>query len=126
MVIEAVVSKGQYALGLIGMLGAAIAAFAYLRVALLMYVAPDTGQAGVPAPAGEDADAELQTSDLRDVVIGGLASRDTALALRTPPTARIRMPPVTTAAIAICVAFTIFAGISTPVLSMAQSISLPW
>ena len=123
VVIEAVVSKGQYGLGLIGMLGAAIAAFAYLRVALLMYVSPDAGQQGAP---GEDLDAELQTSDLRDVVTGGLVGRDTALALRAPPTTKLRMPPVTVTAIAICVAFTIFAGISTPVLSMAQSISLPW
>ena len=125
VVIEAVVSKGQYALGLIGMLGAAIAAFAYLRVALLMYVSPEGGPPGVPAQ-GEDLDAELQTSDLRDVVTGGLVGRDTALALRAAPTTRIRMPPLTTTAIAICVAFTIFAGISTPLLSMAQSISLPW
>ena len=38
VVISAVVAKGQYALGVIGMLGAAIAAFFYLRVAFLMYV----------------------------------------------------------------------------------------
>jgi hypothetical protein len=28
--------------------------------------------------------------------------------------------------LAICVAFTIFAGVSTPVLSLAHTITLPW
>jgi NADH-quinone oxidoreductase subunit N len=128
LVIEAVVSKGQYALGIIGMLGAAIAAFPYLRVALLMYVAPGTGQAG-PRPAEEqasDADAALQTSDLRGVLAAGLVGRDSALALRAAPTTKVRQNPATSAAIAICAAFTIFAGVTTPLLSMAHAISLPW
>ena len=128
LVIEAVVSKGQYALGLIGMLGAAIAAFPYLRVALLMYVAPGSAQPGQrPADVqATDADAALQTSDLQGVLSFGLVGRDSALALRAAPTTRLRQNPATSAAIAICAAFTIFAGVTTPLLSMAHSISLPW
>ncbi len=125
LVIEAVVSKGQYTLGIIGMLGAAIAAFPYLRVALLMYVAPETGrQPGEELSA--DDEASLQPSDLQTVMAAGLVGRDSALALRAAPTTRLRQPPATTAAIAICAVFTIFAGVSTPLLSMAHSITLPW
>jgi NADH-quinone oxidoreductase subunit N len=125
VVIEAVVSKGQYALGIIGMLGAAIAAFPYLRVALMMYVGPEPGR----QPGDElvpDADAALQTSDLRGVLTAGLTGRDSALALRAAPTTRLRQPPATIAAIAICSLFTIFAGVTTPLLTMAHSITLPW
>jgi NADH-quinone oxidoreductase subunit N len=39
-VVQAAVQKGQYALAIIAMLAAAVAAFFYLRVALLMYSAP--------------------------------------------------------------------------------------
>jgi NADH-quinone oxidoreductase subunit N len=125
LVIEAVVSKGQYALGLIGMLGAAIAAFPYLRVALLMYVAPEASrQPGEEVSA--DDEVALQPSDLQTVMAAGLVGRDSALALRAAPTTRLRQPPATTVAIAICTVFTIFAGVSTPLLSMAHSITLPW
>ena len=128
LVIEAVVSKGQYVLGIIGMLGAAIAAFPYLRVALLMYVAPDGTPAGQRAEAdmASEDDASLQSSDLQTVLAAGLVGRDSALALRAAPTTRLRQNPATSVAIGICAAFTIFAGISTPLLSMAHSISLPW
>jgi NADH-quinone oxidoreductase subunit N len=125
LVIEAVVSKGQYALGIIGMLGAAIAAFPYLRVALLMYVAPETSRQPGEELSAED-EAGLQHSDLQTVLAAGLVGRDSALALRAAPTTRLRQPPATTAAIAICAVFTIFAGVSTPLLSMAHSIKLPW
>jgi NADH-quinone oxidoreductase subunit N len=128
LVIEAVVSKGQYALGIIGMLGAAIAAFPYLRMALLMYVAPDgtqTAQRTAADMASED-DASLQSSDLQTVLSAGLVGRDSALALRAAPTTRLRQNPATSVAIGICAGFTIFAGVSTPLLSMAHSITLPW
>ena len=138
VVISAAIDKGQYALGLIGMLGAAIAAFFYLRVALLMYV-PATATAGATGgatAAGAGAD-EAGTgpdggpiadgaSDLQIMATAGLTGRDTAVALRPPPTARLRVPPSITAVVGVCVAFTIFAGVSTPVLSLANSIVLPW
>jgi NADH:ubiquinone oxidoreductase subunit 5 (subunit L)/multisubunit Na+/H+ antiporter MnhA subunit len=49
-VISAVIQRGQYPLAVIAMLAAAVAAFFYLRVALLMYSPPDAEQAeGEPA-----------------------------------------------------------------------------
>ena len=65
-------------------------------------------------------------SDLNVMAAAGLSGRDSALALRAAPTARVRVPGLTAAVLAICVAFTIFAGVSTPVLSLAHSITLPW
>ncbi len=128
VVISAVIAKGQYALGLIGMLGAAIAAFFYLRVALLMYMpaaARDTAVAEAgPGPDGEEG--AYGASDLSAIASAGLSGRDSALALRAPPAARLRVPGATSAVLAICVAFTIFAGVSTPVLSLAHTIVLPW
>ncbi|MBO0692406.1 MAG: NADH-quinone oxidoreductase subunit N, partial [Acidimicrobiaceae bacterium] len=51
-VIQAVVNRGQYPLAVIGMLAAAIAAFFYLRIALLMYSSPS-------ADASEPTDGVL-------------------------------------------------------------------
>jgi NADH-quinone oxidoreductase subunit N len=129
LVIGAAIQQGQYALGLIGMLAAAIAAFAYLRIALMMYM-----PAGAASPAGaaaaEAGDEALLVdglvSDLPTMVAAGLTGRDTALALRPPPTARLRVPAPVSAVVAVCVAFTIFAGVSTPVLSWVHSLTLPW
>ena len=88
-------------------------------------------QNGTPAIGGQSVRPlttrlALQTSDLQTVMAAGLVGRDSALALRAAPTTRLRQPPATTVAIAICAVFTIFAGVSTPLLSMAHSISLPW
>ena len=128
VVISAAIAKGQYALGLIGMLGAAIAAFFYLRVALLMYMPAAAGSTTVPEAGSEPEQEEgvYGTSDLTAIASAGLSGRDSALALRAPPAARLRVPGTTSAVLAICVAFTIFAGISTPVLSLAHTITLPW
>jgi len=127
VVISAAIAKGQYVLGLIGMLGAAAAAFFYLRVALLMYI---PGAAGSPAVAtggpGDESDGAYGGSDLTAIASAGLSVRDSAVALRAPSTTRLRVPGATTAVLAICVAFTIFAGVSTPVLSLAHTITLPW
>lgn len=137
VVIQAVLGQGQYELGLIGMLGAAIAAFVYLRVALMMFLAPEGAAAhavagaavptevGNPGPAGATA-SSYAGADVQSLVTAGLSIRDKALALRPPPPARIRVSNATAAVIVICVVFTIFAGVSTPVLSFAHSISLPW
>jgi NADH-quinone oxidoreductase subunit N len=123
VVIAAVIAKGQYELALIGMLGAAIAAFVYLRVAYLMYVPVDAA----PVTAQAEADDEtLSGSDFRMMATAGLSSRDMALAVRTPPPARLHVPWATSLAVGICVAFTIFAGVSTPMLSFAHSIALAW
>ncbi len=47
----AVIQRGQYALGIIAMLAAAVAAFFYLRVALLMYSPVET-ESAAPEAAG--------------------------------------------------------------------------
>jgi NADH-quinone oxidoreductase subunit N len=128
VVISAVIAKGQYALGLIGMLGAAIAAFFYLRVALLMYMpAGAASSSALEAGAPEDEEEGAYSgSDLPAMAGAGLSGRDAALVLRAPPTVRLRVPGATSAVLAICVTFTIFAGVSTPVLSLAHTIAFPW
>jgi NADH-quinone oxidoreductase subunit N len=155
VVIEAVLGQGQYELALIGMLGAAVAAFFYLRVALIMFLAPEGSGApaggtvalspsGGPgaAAAGGPSDGGPESSeaagpgwaggrpylgaDLQAIVTAGLSARDRALALRPPPHSRVRVPAATAAVIVVCVAFTVFAGVSTPVLSWAHAIALPW
>lgn len=123
VVIAAVIDKGQYELAVIGMLGAAIAAFFYLRIAFLMYMAPEAGQ---PVTSGPGGGPGPETSDLQTIATAGLAGRDTALALRAPPTAKVRVPTATSAVLAICVGFTIFAGVSGLMVSMSNSIALPW
>ena len=127
VVISAAIAKGQYVLGLIGMLGAAIAAFFYLRVALLMYIPAAAGSTSVATGGpGDESDGAYGGSDLTAIASAGLSVRDSAVALRAPSTTRLRVPGATTAVLAICVAFTIFAGVSTPVLSLAHTITLPW
>jgi len=118
VVIEAVLGQGQYELALIGMLGAAVAAFFYLRVVLFMFLSPE--EEG-PAAAG----AGYRGSDLLGIATAGLSARDKAVALRHPP-ARVRVPAAVAVVVALCVVFTVFAGVSTPVLSFAHSITLPW
>ena len=157
VVIEAVLGQGQYELALIGMLGAAVAAFFYLRVALIMFLAPEgsgapagtvslsaTGGPGAATVGGGPPDGGPESaepggsgwaasgsraywgSDLQAIVTAGLSARDRALALRPPPHTRVRVPAATAAVIAVCVVFTVFAGVSTPVLSWAHAIALPW
>ncbi|MDA8300476.1 MAG: NADH-quinone oxidoreductase subunit N [Actinomycetota bacterium] len=158
VVIEAVLGQGQYELALIGMLGAAVAAFFYLRVALIMFLAPEspgapaggavtlsaTGGPGAATAGGGPSDGGPESSepgdsgwaagagraysgsDLQAIVTAGLSARDRALALRPPPHTRVRVPAATAAVIAVCVVFTVFAGVSTPVLSWAHAIALPW
>ncbi len=138
VVISAVIGKGQYGLALIGMLGAAIAAFIYLRLALLMYMPAVTAagvraaEAGVRAApggqgvAGGPGEAEEGAEDLEAMATAGLAARGAVVALRAPSSARLRVPTATAAVLAVCVAFTVFAGVSSPVLSLAHSIGLTW
>jgi NADH-quinone oxidoreductase subunit N len=122
VVISAVIAKGQYELAVIGMLGAAVAAFFYLRIAFLVYSAPEAQ----PTADGADGDPAYGISDLQAIAVAGLSGRDTALALRAPSTARIRVPAATSAVLVICVGFTIFAGVSGLLVSMTNSLSLPW
>jgi NADH-quinone oxidoreductase subunit N len=124
VVISAVIGQGQYALGLIGMLGAAIAAFFYLRVAFVMFM-PTVAASPAELSGGEVA-GTYGGSDLNLIASAGLSGRDAALALRAAPNLKLRVPGTIVAVLVVCVAFTIFAGVSTPVLSLAHSIALPW
>ena len=124
VVISAVIGQGQYALGLIGMLGAAIAAFFYLRVAFVMFMPPVAS--GAADMAAGDNGGNYGGADLDVIATAGLSGRDAALALRAAPNIRLRVPGTIVAVLAVCVAFTIFAGVSTPVLSLAHTIALPW
>ncbi len=129
-VIEAAVSRGQYPLAIIGMLAAAIAAFFYLRAGLLMYAPADPD---VPAANGTSTSSASSSSsaspDRPDgTVLAGLTpvpSLDgvpvgTVLTLEAPPEAKIETPLAVAIGLTVCVAFTIFAGVSSPVIDYAR------
>jgi NADH-quinone oxidoreductase subunit N len=73
-VISAAVQRGQYALGIIAMLAAAVAAFFYLRVALLMYSPERDG-------ALEPGEAELAGAEANAAVEAGAGASPTAGAI---------------------------------------------
>jgi NADH-quinone oxidoreductase subunit N len=115
-VVAAAVDRGQYALAIIGMLAAAIAAFFYLRVALLMYSNPDgdqvtdgTATAGLAPP--------LLSAGERDTGGGTVAT----VVLQAPPDAKVEVPFTISVALVVCVAFTIFAGVAPQVLDFARN-----
>jgi NADH-quinone oxidoreductase subunit N len=142
-VIQAAVDRGQYSLAVIGMLAAAIAAFFYLRVGLLMYASPVEEAAGDAAEAaGGD---ELDSTELAGLAPlagdgdgNGAADRGgdgappatetgaagTAVALMEPPSGPVRIPLTMTITLAVCVAFTIFAGVSSPVIDFAKQATM--
>ena len=107
-VIEAAVSRGQYALAVIAMLAAAIAAFFYLRAGLLMYTTGDA-DSGVTSLAGL-----APVPSLDDVPAGSV------LTLQAPPEATVETPLAVGIGLAVCVAFTIVAGVSSPVIDFAR------
>jgi NADH-quinone oxidoreductase subunit N len=118
-VIDASVQRGQYPLAIIAMLAASIAAFFYLRVALLMYAPTSSG--------GEAADATLVPTVVDHSTSAGLepiASLDGAAATATladPPVGRITEPWPVVAALAVCAAFTIFAGVTPVIIDFARA-----
>jgi NADH-quinone oxidoreductase subunit N len=137
-VIQASVERGQYWLAVIAMLAAAVAAFFYLRVALLMYAAPaPSAEALTPAPvtvstavaAGSALPAPVATVEVaeRDVFGAGLEpvpSLDGAgatLALAPPPPGRLKIPAADGLVLVLCAAFTIAAGVSSFALDFAKA-----
>jgi NADH-quinone oxidoreductase subunit N len=110
-VIEAAVSRGQYALAIIGMLAAAIAAFFYLRCGLLMYSSDD----GNTADGSGASLAGLAPVPSLDGVPAG-----TVLTLEAPSEVAIKTPPAVAIGLTVCVVFTIFAGVSSPVIDYAR------
>jgi NADH-quinone oxidoreductase subunit N len=123
-VISAAVQRGQYVLAVIAMLAAAVAAFFYLRVALLMYSGPagaGSGTAGAGA-AGAVADGAF-TAGLEPVAsLDGrsIATITAPFALDAPSEDRIVVPWLVGLALAVCVVFTIAAGVSSPVITFAR------
>lgn len=115
-VIEAAVQRGQYALAIIGMLAAAIAAFFYLRIGILMYSPPE-------ADAATDATDGVATAGLTPApgsFAGAMVGSGGAVALLDPPAGKITIPFTVGITLAACVLFTIFAGVSSPVIDFAK------
>jgi NADH-quinone oxidoreductase subunit N len=131
-VVLASVSAGAVPLGVIAMVTAAIAAFFYLRVAVLMY-APATPPAPVEAPPArldsgaqigwaspEGAAGAISTLNA-EIVLADEASAPTTEA--TPSV--VKVPPLTALAIGVCVAVTVVFGIiPAPLLDFAHQASL--
>jgi NADH-quinone oxidoreductase subunit N len=166
-VIDASVQRGQYPLAVIAMLAAAIAAFFYLRVALLMYAPASEEPAGgsvssgslpaggsvssgsLPAEAlassgssspvpgaspeslGPLAALEGPSVPVQTVVdqttsaglqpVPSLDGANATATLADPPTGRITEPWPVVVALALCAAFTVFAGVTPVVIDFARS-----
>lgn len=138
-VIQAAVEQGQYYLAVIAMVAAAIAAFFYLRVGLLMYQAPVERDAeygsgfaeGLGEGLGDDGviigSGGGASSAVEGVSVAGLEpvpSIDGAVAtatLQAPPTGRVVVPATSGVVIAVSVVFTIAAGVSSFVIDFARA-----
>lgn len=124
-VVAAVIQRGQYSLAIIGMLAAAIAAFFYLRVAVVMYIAPEGERVGDGSAADTSIVAGLDPGDGASVGGGsGGSSSGRVVTLEAPSTAKVTVPVTVGIALAVCVAFTIFAGVSAPVLDFAKQATM--
>ncbi|MDA8061966.1 MAG: NADH-quinone oxidoreductase subunit N, partial [Actinomycetota bacterium] len=138
-VIESAVAVGQWPLAIIGMLAAAIAAFFYLRVALVMYLDPEVaGTAGGGDASSEGGDVAAGAARLladRPLVAGlaPLASLDgeqasgdlvVAEVLGVQPAAGDPVPLATAIGLGLCVAFTILAGVTPWVIDYARRATL--
>ena len=150
-VISAAVQRGQYPLAIIAMLAAAVAAFFYLRVALLMYSSdPARGREARPrssVPEGPEGDGAL-TAGLQPIAsldspsatvpaLGpgpatptarrqrdGRPDSAAAVTLEAPPAGPITIPLYVGLVLAVCVAFTIFAGVSSPIITLARQATM--
>ena len=138
-VIQAAVGQGQYYLAVIAMVAAAVAAFFYLRVGLLMYQAPVERDAeygsgfaeGLGEGLGDDGviigSGGGASSAVEGVSVAGLEpvpSIDGAVAtatLQAPPTGRVVVPATSGVVIAVSVVFTIAAGVSSFVIDFARA-----
>ena len=132
-VVSAAVGRGQYALAVIAMLAAAIAAFFYLRVAIFMYSPveaggsqpPTTGAPATGAPATGVTAAGVTAATGVSGTAAGLAALG-GLALAAPPeTGPITIPAGVGVALAVCVAFTIVFGfVPGPLIYFARHATL--
>ena len=111
-VISAAVEAGSYAIAIIAMLASVVAAFFYLRLIVVMYMAEDQVMAGVGA--------EQETAGFGDGA-DGAGGGGVATALRS----RVEIPVAAALAIGICLAFTIGAGLlPQPVIDFARHATL--
>jgi NADH-quinone oxidoreductase subunit N len=135
-VVLASVSAGAVPLAVIAMVTAAIAAFFYLRVAVLMYVSGAPGESGHALadslPARTDGGAQIAwaspegvsgtVTTLNDELL--LAGEASAPSGEETPTV-VGVPVLTSVAIGICVAFTVVFGIvPQPLLEFANRATL--
>ena len=135
-VVLATVSAGAVPLAVIAMVTAAIAAFFYLRVAVLMYVSEATGEGGNAIadslPARTDAGAQIPWAS-PDGVSGTVTTLNAELLLAgdaPAPTGEevptvVRIPVLTWVAIGVCLAVTVVFGIVPgPLLDLANHATL--
>ena len=136
-VVLATVSAGAVPLGVIAMVSAAIAAFFYLRVAVLMYASktPDSGSgsaAAVSLPARTPSGAQIGWAS-PDGVSGTITTLNSELLLTNEPAALsgeeapsvVHVPALTWVAIGTCLAATVVFGlVPGPLLDFANHASL--
>jgi NADH-quinone oxidoreductase subunit N len=142
-VVGATVATHAYALAVIAMVSAAIAAFFYLRVTVTMYspVGAVADPVGADAPLTEGTPAHERGRDATDVSRDGGSTRDgsdtgeavTSLSVLTdaPPSdavsrrGAVPVPLLTSVAIGLCVGFTVVFGIVPgPILDFAHQATL--
>jgi NADH-quinone oxidoreductase subunit N len=124
-VIQASVERGQYYLAVIAMIAAAVAAFFYLRVALLMYTSgPVPARAGSAALRDQDIESESDVfaAGLEPVAtLDGRGAATATVALQAPPVEALYVPSGTMLVLAITVTVTIAAGVSSFALDFAKA-----
>jgi NADH-quinone oxidoreductase subunit N len=122
-VVLAAISAGAVPLAAIAMVTAVIAAFFYLRVAVLMYAGPDSAPVEASGGSGE---AIAWASP--DGVSGTVTALNTQLVLadETPEEQQaVPVPPLTAVALGLCVAVTVVFGvIPGPVVDFANHATL--
>jgi NADH-quinone oxidoreductase subunit N len=139
-VIEASVANQGYGLAVVAMASGAVAAFFYLRLAVTMFspvgdvgdVVEAVGPAGEAVEIGVGSGAVPSTSTSTSTAIGdrdGMASLQ--VLTDAPPEADVEarglvpVPPLTAAAIGLCVAFTVVFGIIPgPIVNFAHQATL--
>jgi NADH-quinone oxidoreductase subunit N len=116
-VVSAAVNRGQYALAVIAMIAAAIAAFFYLRLAIVMYGSPADAVALGPIVGSPPSSSSGGGDDG-----GGVAVATVEVAEET---FRIAMPIGVGIALVLCAIFTIGVGLApAPVIDLAKRATL--
>jgi NADH-quinone oxidoreductase subunit N len=118
-VVSAAVRQGQYVLAVIAMLAAAIAAFFYLRVAIVMYAPLPVAESGADGASGAVGASGA------DGAVEGVAGLG-GLAVAAPPEiGTITIPVGVGVALGACLAFTIAMGlVPAPIIHFARQATL--